>query len=162
MTDTDGPPLAARLHHTIEGRTRLVIIGSPVAQDRLDRLAVVLRALPGVQSVDLRTTTGSIVLHHVGPFAPLAAAIEGAGLLALAAPAADEASPLAAALDGLGQAQRATLRILGGSGLHDLAFAGLVFAGVIQLARGQVAGPAITLFSQAAAVAQMRARRGGR
>lgn len=53
-----------RVAHQTEGRTRLRAAVRPVDADELVALAERLAELPGVDSLDCRTDTGSIVIQH--------------------------------------------------------------------------------------------------
>jgi hypothetical protein len=143
----------ARLVHSAPGRVRLrvpLMEGDPAEAHRLFEATT---GLAGVSKVEARPATGSLVIFHTGPWAPLAEAFAAATGLALAA--ADEVEPLGAnALDAsadmLEALDRAARRAFGGrTDLSELAFLGLVAAGAVQAARGQLVGPATTLFSQA-------------
>jgi len=150
-----------RVVHRTSGRVRLE---APQLRGQLDearRLAEAAGAVPGVSKAEARTATGSLVIFHTGEWAPLAAALgEAFGVAieepepqALAGP--DALSAAAAVVDALDQGAR---RALGGrANLSELTFLALVAAGAVQLARGQVVGPASALFGQALTL--MAARR---
>jgi hypothetical protein len=158
MTQLPVPePLRGTLRHTMPGRSRIVLEPPLPVHSALTHLAERLAAVPGVETVEIRPTTGSLVLRHAGAIAALLPALVAAGLVVGPRPPTEPIDPIADAVTGLGAADRTVGRMTGGrADLWSVAFAGLVGAGLVQLARGRVAGPALTLFSQAATLAMMR------
>jgi hypothetical protein len=151
--------------HRAPGRVRLHAPSMVHNTDEARRLADVAAAIPGVSKVEARSTTGSLIVFHVGDWAEIGeklgealggeiADIEEAP--AGGANAMDSASALIDALD------LAASRAFGRrTDLSELTFLGLLAAGAVQLARGEVFGPAATLFGQAfALMAAQRSRRG--
>ncbi|TCT07801.1 hypothetical protein [Aquabacter spiritensis] len=160
MADAAAPPLSARIVHTLDGRTRLRLLGTP-PHDRLIALADALAAA-GIEKVDIRPRTGSIVLTHSGPLSGLSDALEEAGLHLLPRIAEPQKDAVAEAGERVAQADLVLRLTSGGTlDLRNAAFLGLMAAGLVQLARGRIAGPALTLFGQAATLALMEARRRG-
>ena len=154
---TEPVPLA-RIHHRMRGRVR-IRLAEPVSDaDAFETLAHSLGTMPGVARVAASTTTGSITIHHSGAFEPIGEAIAAAGLLRIEpAEPTPLIDPVAAARTGLAEADDALGRITGGRvDLVGLAFAALIAGGILQIARGRIAGPAINLFAQAATIAAMR------
>lgn len=154
--------LALRLAHRAPGRARLHsadILNNPA---EAQRLATAAAALPGVSKCEARSTTGSLIIFHIGEWEPIASALAAAlgAELAESPPdhqphAMDSAGGLLFALD------QATSKAFGRrTDLHELAFLGLIAAGGIQLARGKVLAPATTLLGQALSL--MAAHRAGR
>lgn len=146
------PPVAARIVHQLEGRTRLRLAGEP-PHHRLVALADALAAA-GFEKVEVRPRTGSIILGHAQPWHSLAEAVRATGLTVL--PKAPEPPPKDAITEAGEQVARADLLLQlfskGQLDLRNLAFLGLTGVGLFQLARGRFAGPALTVLGQAAAV----------
>lgn len=151
------PSIAARLVHATPRRLRAVMDTVP-PRPALDALAAALAALPGIDAVEIRPATGSVILRHAGGFDR--GALAGAGLALAAAPApgpAASADPVAAAARAVAALDGEVRRLSSGQAdLAGLAFMGLVAAGLVQLARGEVFGPATTLFAQAAELGRAR------
>lgn len=152
------PALQGRLRHQTGGRVRIGL-DEPLPDDAaLQRLAEWFNGLQGVQKVEIRPTTGSLIILHDGEFEPIAKAIAEVGALTLLPPkAAARIDPIGDTMRRLSAADATIGRLSGGrADLMSTVFAGLVLAGIVQLARGRVAGPAITLFGQAATLAMTR------
>lgn len=154
-----------RLAHRTAGRVRLE---APQIRGDLEegrRLAERVGALPGVSKVEARTATGSLVIFHIGDWAPLAVALASAtgATIEEEAPedsaAADALTTGARLIDALDHAARHALG--GRTSLSELTFLALVAAGAVQLARGQVVGPASALFGQALSLMAARRMRPG-
>jgi len=144
-----------RVAHRTAGRVRLSVPSIERAPDEARRMADAVAAVQGVSRVEARTATGSLVLFHSGEWAGLAgqleaalgAAIEEVEDAAAASGGAGAFDSTATLVDALNLAAR---RAFGGrTDLTELVFLGLLGAGAVQLARGQIVGPATTLFSQA-------------
>lgn len=154
-------PLRGRLRHTAGARTRIALDHPLPDGGGLARQAESLAALAGIRAVDVRAPTGSLILFHDGPFAPIARAAAEAGLLVL------HPTEPTTALDPIGETTRRLARaeagldqLTGGRlDLWGLGYAVLLAAGLVQLARGRVAGPAVTLFGQAATLVMARSFR---
>jgi hypothetical protein len=144
---------AIRVAHRTPGRVRLSVPGLERNPGEARRIADAAAAVRGVSKVEARTATGSLVLFHLDDWTTVAERLR----VALGA-AIEEAEPppppggsafesTAGLVDALNSAAR---RAFGGrTDLTELVFLALLGAGTIQLARGQVVGPATTLFSQA-------------
>jgi len=141
------------VRHRMPGRLRFA-----VATGDLERAAAALAALPTMESVEPRPASGSIVVRHRGPLEDQALVDAGFDLTAPASPdPATPADPIGTAMAGLSRLDRNIKAATGGQlDIWGLAFGGLVAGGVIQLARGRVAGPALALFGQAATLAMAR------
>lgn len=137
------------LAHQIEGRSRLRALTRPVDEAGLCAFAERLAGLSGVEAVDCRPHTGSLVVEHP----QLDAAGLAAGLARLGgvmvSPATTTATrpsglvPLRRGLDGLdGVLGQLTA---GGLDIRTLAFATLVGLAARQVLHGQVMAPAISL-----------------
>lgn len=156
------PDSGPRLAHRTPGRARL---HAPAIRDRpaeAARLAQAVAAIPGVSSVQARAATGSLIVFHTGEWDAVAAALAealGGEIGETPPPTAGQAlETISHALESL---DAAAVRTFGGrTDLSELAFLGLVGAGAVQLARGQVFGPAVTLLGQALALAAARRSRG--
>ncbi|MFG1359603.1 hypothetical protein [Xanthobacter pseudotagetidis] len=152
-------PVHARLAHRAGGRTRLVILGK-VPHARLVALADALAAA-GIAKVEIRPKTGSIVLVHDTAWEDLADTLKGAGLkVADPAPPEPDPAPIEDAATRLAKADLLmALLTKGRLDLQNAAFLGLTLVGLVQLARGRLAGPALTLFGQAITLAVLKDRR---
>lgn len=154
-----------RLVHRTAGRVR---IEAPQIRGRADdakRLAETVAALPAVSRVEARAATGSLVIFHHGDWDAFAGPLSEA----LGAPLEDAPEMFEGpnALSSVGDVVEAldlgARRALGGrTDLSELTFLALVAAGAVQLARGQVVGPAATLFSQALSLMASRRSRAAR
>lgn len=153
VADDAAAPLKARIVHQTEGRTRLSLQDT-AAHDRLVALADALAAC-GVDKVEIRTITSSIILTHEAPWSSLAGRVEAAGLQVLTPPPPPpRKAPIQETEDRLSQADLLmTLFSRGQLDMRNAVFLALVAGGLVQLARGRVAGPAITLFGQALTLA---------
>jgi len=150
--------LRVRVAHQIEGRTRLAAPPG-VATAALHECARQLTA-SGLARVEVRPASGSLVVHHAGPWPQLAPALAAAGL-EVAPPRPFDAIGLAnsgiARLNGaLSQASAGRLD------LTNAAFLGLIAAGLLQLARGQTLAPASSLLNQALTLAVLHGKSTGR
>ncbi len=150
--------LQGRLRHQTGGRVRIGLESPLPDEAALQGLVEWLGGLRGVQTVEIRPTTGSLIILHDGEFAPIAKAIADAGTFTFLPP--EEAAPIdpiGDTMHRLSAADAAIGRLSGGrTDLLSVVFAGLVIAGIAQMARGRVAGPALTLFGQAATLAMTR------
>lgn len=157
----DGAPLSmvhARVVHQIPGRTRLRLAEAP-AHARLVRLADDLAAA-GIDKIEIRPGTGSIILTHTAPWAELDGPLSDCGLVC--APQVQETPPKPPMEEAGERIAKADLMVTLFSGgridLPNAAFLGLMVGGLVQLARGRVAGPALTLFGQALTLAVLKDR----
>lgn len=148
----------ARVRHRMPGRMRLSIdSGDDVAS--ISAAADAISALAGVETVETRTGSGSLIIHHTGALGDDALASAGIVCATRGAPprATRDLDPIRETRAAIAQANAALLRASGGSiDLWGLAFGGLVVGGVVQAARGRIAGPALTLFGQAATLAMAK------
>jgi hypothetical protein len=160
--DAEAPP-SAYVSHRTRDRLRLKVPERRHDAAYFERLKAQLLGYPGVTAVVVNPLTASALVHYDGrPGALVPAAGDGAArrdLFVLADPDADrpaqrESSLLSSVRQraaGLDQELRSWS---GGSlDLRSAAFLGLASMGVVQLLRGNVAAPAITLLWYAAAVA---------
>lgn len=151
-------PVRGRVRHRAAGRTRITLETPLPARGALQRLAEGLAEMHGVQSIEIRPTTGSLIVHHEGGFEPVERAATEARLIEFLPPeGAARPDVIRETLGRVSEMDEAVDRMSGGRvDLWSLAFLGLMGAGFIQLARGRVAGPAFTLFGQAATLAMAR------
>lgn len=139
--------------HQIEGRTRLRAASRPVDAAEFEAFADRLAGLNGVEDVDWRAATGSLVVEHPALEATeLAAGITQIGGALVAEPQEptlrpNSLMPVRHGLDALdGMLSRSTA---GGLDMRTLVFATLVGLALRQLMQGQVMVPAISLLGWA-------------
>ncbi|WP_374573340.1 hypothetical protein [Phenylobacterium sp.] len=148
-----------RLVHKSAGRVRLEAPGLRGDLAEARRLAEAVGALAGVSKVEARAATGSLVIFHTGEWAEFSKNLSEALGAPIEAAAVVERDALASVGDFVEALDQGARQALGGrTNLSELTFLALVLAGAVQLARGEVVGPATTLFSQALNL--MAARRG--
>lgn len=138
--------LRAGLDHPLPDREALAALA--------DRLA----AVPGVEEIEIRPQSGSIVIRHRGDFDDVVGALRRAGLpIEIPEHSPEPRDPIQATLQRVALADAAVQRLSGGrADVWSLGFSLLMLTGLIQLARGQIAGPALTVFGQAASLAMRR------
>ncbi|MFG1417694.1 hypothetical protein V5F38_09150 [Xanthobacter sp. V0B-10] len=150
-------PIPVRIAHHMAGRTRLTA-PAEVSGDALRACAERIAASGAVSAV---VRGNSLILTHAAAL-PRAAAPHGlppslAALLAeagLAVAPEPPRHPIGRTASALGRLNGAFAQASGGRmDVTNAAFVALVAAGFVQLARGRVAGPAITLFGQALTLA---------
>ncbi|WP_170304640.1 hypothetical protein [Croceicoccus estronivorus] len=146
------------LRHTMPGRIRIVLDHPLPARDHLQWLASALATVENVQEVEIRPRSGSVIIHHVGEYDTLVDKLDDAGLTIETALVTDAAAdPIGQVVERLSQADAVLKKWSGGKAdIWNVVFSALVAGGFIQLARGRVAGPALTLFGQAATLAMSR------
>lgn len=142
--------MAQALHiaHQLPGRVRLRPSGQNLTADELTRLTEAIASLPGVIACIGRLVTGSLIVEHEGDFAGIAEEAAAQALFELVEAPAPKSVRLTAE-EGLTYADL-RLRELS-NGQFDLRSAlGTLILGlaVLQLARGQIVGPAMTLLLQ--------------
>lgn len=144
MTETRDAPVRARLAHLCRGRARLRLTGKP-SPTKLERLAEAVSAAPGARRVLARPATGSVILEADAPAEALRAFLEQAQGVRLERPAAPPPVGQVARF-GMMRMDREIRGRTAGSLDFRTTLALLLAAGAaVQLARGQVAGPATTL-----------------
>jgi hypothetical protein len=148
----DGFPLAANIRHQLPGRVRLGLAMPLPERTVLGARAEAIAALEGVESVEIRLSTASMLIRHQGDFEPIAARLAETGLAVILPEMPQPAfDPIRQTVHKLGSVETALRHATGGAmDLRKALFVGLVGAGLVQLARGRIAGPALTLFGQAA------------
>lgn len=155
----------ARLAHAVPGRARLRLDTRRGDRGFFDALCERLSACPALERVEPRVSTGSLILSHRGELAPILAWARSRGLFDLQPapevgarpqPAREGAGEVAgeAALAALGEGVQAldsrVRRLSGGTlSLPVLVVGGLFGLGLLQLSRGNVLVPAISLFRYA-------------
>ena len=159
----DALPLAS-VHHRMRGRVRIRFDRPIPDLPALELIVHQIGSMDGVERVAANADTGSLTIHHAGDFEPIAKAIADEGLMHIRDADDDNPmDPVAAVASGLAGANAAVGRMtLGRADLIGLAFIGLVGGGIVQMARGRIAGPALTLFGQAATLAMLRPSSGSR
>jgi hypothetical protein len=153
--------IAGQIRHQIPGRVRIVLARPLPTRDALERMAEELAALPEMEAIEVRPGSGGLIVHHVGDFDTLLDGLARAGLkVTPAAEPAEESEPvdpIRAVGEKLAAVDKAIAQASGGRvDLWGAAFVTILAAGVIQLGRGRIAGPALTLFGQAATLAMAR------
>jgi hypothetical protein len=134
--------------HQTAGRTRLRFRSDPDARDRLLRFAEAVAALEGVERVTPRPTTGSLIIEHPGhSWEAIGSQLEGRGLTPGERPQTTRSRPLVPVTRLVGDLDRLIRDgTQGRADLRALLFLLLMAMAVVQLFRGQVAGPAMALF----------------
>lgn len=137
----------AHIPHSLPGRTRIRIPSHRRHERKLAALARALRAIPGVREVRVNAALGSLLVLHDVSLERLTALAHEHGLFVVDALPGAHASPLEQiAAEGL-RADGALRRASRGTvDLGTTAFAVLVGAGLAQVAKGHVWGPASTLW----------------
>lgn len=145
--------LRVRIVHQIAGRTRLVLLDQIDAgslDDCVRRLAAT-----GLARAEVRPNSRSLLLRHPGPWAALEPALAEAGFVLYSRGAA---TPIGMTRSTVARLDRALSTATAGRlDLANAAFLGLLGAGAVQVARGQLVGPALTLFTQALTLATLHA-----
>jgi hypothetical protein len=123
-----------------------------------------LATCAGVAYAEANPLTASILLHFSGELASLAAFTTANRLFTLEPVQAPVGTALDVVADRVDQLERFVRhRSNGALDLDTLMVVGLVGASIVQIARGQVLGPASTLLANAAGILALhRARRAGR
>jgi hypothetical protein len=148
MVEASPEPVEVRLAHVINGRARLRLAGS-LPETRLATLADGLAALSGIERVVIRPATGSVIVEGRVKAEALEQALRSSGLVSLAEP--EEAQPIGQMAQlGLWVADMEVRERTRGALDVRTAMALLLLGGaIVQLLRGQISGPATTLFMEA-------------
>jgi hypothetical protein len=133
----NSPLPSAEVVHAMAGRTRLRIVGRRGDDAFFASIATGLSALQGVDHVDVRPLTGGVLIQHHLPFARVAEAASRARLFALGN---SNARP-----DHHGSAPAPRTMVSIGLGAFAL----------LQLVRGRVLPPAVTLALYAATIGRL-------
>jgi len=133
--------------HQIEGRTRLRALERPVDGAAFAEFAERLAACPGVDALDARHTTGSLVIEHPGMDAlELNGCVAQAGGVIETATAVAPADPLQPVRNGTRRVDTALSQLTaGGLDARTLTFMVVFGMAVVQIMRGQVMVPAVSL-----------------
>lgn len=123
--------------HTLAGRTRLRIEARRGDDDFFASIATGLSAIQGVDQVEVRALTGGVLIQHHLPLAQIAEAAERARLFSVAGFAA--ARPRFAAVPDP----------------RTMVAAGLAAFALLQVFRGRILPPAITLALYAATIGRL-------
>ena len=121
----------AKIEHRIPGRMRLRVAARRGKAGFFQQVEAALADVPGVRAVRTNPATGSILIEHGGEEAAVLQAARDHRLFAAAPPEARVPAPVQA-----GAAPRAT------GAPPNLAAAGLLGAGLLQAARGNLLGSA--------------------
>lgn len=163
--------LPVRVAHQITGRTRLVVTRA-CDGDELSACAARITA-SGLARAEARPRSNGLVLGHDQPWSQLVPQLEQAGLQlspathgpvrlpkrGSAAAGGPPSHPIGAAYDLFTRSNAAVATASGGRlDIANAAFVVLLASGVVQLARGQIAGPALSLFSQALTLAVLHGK----
>ena len=148
-------PIQMRVAHQVAGRTRLVAVEA-VTVDALASCRDRLAEVEGVR-VEARPASRSLVVNHDQAWGALSGALEQAGV-SIAAPAPHTPIEHTQALlttlnDTMGRATSGRFDLI------NIAFVVLVLGGLLQASRGNLGGPAATLFTQALSIALLCGRR---
>lgn len=134
--------------HQTEGRTRLRALARPVDAETLMGLADRMSQLAGVDDIDCRLTTGSLVIEHPDlTWDDLAVEVARVGGVIVS-----DAVPEAVRKDGLEAARTTVGRVdtlvsqltAGGVDMRTLAFILMVGLALRQILRGQIMVPAMS------------------
>jgi hypothetical protein len=137
----------AVIAHSAQGRTRFKIAARRRDAQYFATVEERLSASSDVERVQANPVTGSVLVHHRGPPDALHKYAEEQKLFRVST-LADRASNLVRRQSRSWDQQ--LLEFTGGYlDLRSLTFITLVSIGLVQALRGQLAGPALTLFSQA-------------
>ena len=134
--------------HQIEGRTRLRSTARPVDAGALKMFAEQLAQEPGIEMLDMRDTTGSLVIEHpsldAGELTERVLHAGGAVMQQTHAP--DEPRDnLAVVREGMGSVDTMLAQLSAGSlDMRTLAFLLFFSLGITQLLRGQIMMPAFS------------------
>ncbi len=138
---------AAHLSHATTGRARVRIASKRGQAGYFSQVEQRLARLPGVRDVTVNPRTGSVLVKHTTSVDELIAFAEREDLFRLPLPGL-EGPPLPQAFTDRIKALDRHLNTLSGGAL-DLRTASaltLLGIGVVQFLRGQIAGPATTMF----------------
>lgn len=144
------PPVSLHLAHQMPGRLRLRTLQPATAAEMADLVDRVAK-IPGLTRVVGRPRTGSLIVEGSGPEGEIARLLQEHGAARIVTEHAHFAPPIDQALqfgvarldDEIASRTEKALR------LHSLLALVLLFAAIVQLARGQIAGPATTLLMSA-------------
>ncbi|MCS6878939.1 MAG: hypothetical protein RMK73_05760 [Geminicoccaceae bacterium] len=139
-------PEPARIVHRLPGRVRLRIDRRRYDTAWFDALALELALSERVRSVEVNPRTASVLVYHEGPLEPLLDELAARGFVRVESlapreiPVAQRLAERAGALDD--RLRRATA---GELDLRGAALLALLLLALVQVIRGQVAGPAVSL-----------------
>lgn len=148
MPDGRAEPVGVQLAHVTAGRARLRLAGR-LPESRVSTLADGLVALPDIDRVVIRPATGSLIVEGRLTADAFEAALRSSGLVSLAEP--EQAQPIGQMAQlGLWLADLKVREETRGALDIRTALALMLLGGaIVQLMRGQISGPAITLFMEA-------------
>ncbi|MGD0230241.1 MAG: HMA2 domain-containing protein [Syntrophorhabdales bacterium] len=130
--------------HRTTGRLRLRVPSKRGDAIYFASVRDALSAVQGVERVDVSPLTGSILLHHTGPFTEIVDASQPLDLFTIREEPEAKVTVLHDSVSGLfGSIDGAVKGITGrGIDLGGIAFLALIGAGVYQIARGNFTAPA--------------------
>ncbi len=148
-------PIQMRIAHQVAGRTRLVATDT-VTLDVLVACRDRLAETEGVR-VEARPGSRSLVVNHGQAWASLSGVLEQAGVSITShaphTPVEQTKALLATLNDTMGRATAGRFDLI------NITFVVLVLGGLLQASRGNLGGPAATLFTQALSIALLCGRR---
>ncbi|MEW5422156.1 hypothetical protein [Amorphus sp. 3PC139-8] len=150
MSADAAPPVSLRLAHQMPGRVRLRTI-QPADANEIAALVDRIAAVPGLTRVVGRPQTGSIIVEGSGAEGEIARLLQEHGAARIVTNQSHFAPPIDQALQfGVAKLDYEIASHTAKSlRLHSLLALLLLAAAAVQLARGQIAGPATTLLMSA-------------
>ena len=146
--------LSAYVGHSVPGRLRIKIPSKRNDTEYFARTRRVLSDCPGVTAVDVSALTGSVLLLHAVDAEKIGDYAQQHGLFQVASPASQSPSLHNQVAERLGTLNETISGILGRMvDLRASLFAALVGLALVQLFRGNVLAPTVTLLWYAAGVA---------
>lgn|GEM_PF-755531 len=150
-------PAGAHVTHRTPDRIRLRFPAHRGDVAFMRRVTNVLSAIEGVERLETNPRLGSVLVCHTRPWPEIAADAEETGLFAVRDGPANQIPDVDDRVRAFGYGIDGALRHQTGDvlGLGGATFLTLFMIGLVQLARGNVAVPAITLFWYAAQVVML-------
>jgi hypothetical protein len=157
--DGASQPESGYVAHRTAGRTRIRIPGRRGDSGFFSRAAEELAACGGISSAIANPVTGSILVWHTCDITEVAQHAAGRGLFVLIGTEPTELPLTDKLLERISDADLEVRRLSGGEiDLGSIAFLTLLSIGLVQLLRGNVVAPAITLLFYAASTIAARPR----
>lgn len=138
------PAPAALIAHEIPGRLRARLTGA-LERAALTALADRIAATPGVRRVTVRPNTGSVIVESDPALGPIAAKLTAGGVLRLKPEPTPPPVEQAAQFGLMRLDAEVARRTEGAFNFHSALATLLMLGALVQIARGNVAGPATTL-----------------
>lgn len=151
-------PVKATLRHHLPDRLRATLDNPLPDRAAITSLADRLAGVAQVDEIEIRLRSGSLIVRHRGDHDTIMSALRHAGLQIEASDGSSgPADPIRDTMSRLAGADAALQRLSGGrADIWGVSFSLLMLTGLVQLGRGRIAGPALTLFGQAATLAMAR------